>query len=322
MKLGIAGAGMIVQEALPVLKSLHIELRGIWARPKSEAKLQELAKLYDIKAYYTDYDMMLEDMETDTVYIAVPNIHHYAFAKKALEAGKNVICEKPFTSNVGELSELRDLAEDKGLILLEAITTCYLPAFQQIKDVVESEKMGRIHLARVNFSQYSSRYDKFKQGIIAPVFDPAQNGGSLMDLNIYNIHFLCGLFGIPTAVEYFPVMEKGVDTSGVLILRFGSTLAVSMASKASDCESFVELQGEKASLILESPVNALGDFCIFQKGKGREFYDTEDVPHRMTPEFRAFRDIIDNKDYMRASEALEHSVEVMKIITKAREFLK
>lgn len=73
--------------------------------------------------------------------------------------------------------------------------------------------MGDVKIVQLNYSQYSSRYEAFKQGQIAPVFDPKKAGGALMDLNVYNIHFVAGLFGEPKAVHYYPNMKKGVDTS-------------------------------------------------------------------------------------------------------------
>ena len=90
--------------------------------------------------------------------------------------------------------------------MIEAITNQYLENFKVIKDSLS--EIGDIKIVNINYSQYSSRYDAFKQGEIAPAFNPKMGGGALRDLNIYNIHLLVGLFGNPNRVEYLPNVEE------------------------------------------------------------------------------------------------------------------
>src|SRR5699024_5608849 len=100
--------------------------------------------------------------EIDFVYIASPNSLHFEQAKLALEHGKNVICEKPFTSTVKEAEKLISLAKEKGLMLFEAITTIHLPNYQAIK--AQLSQVGTLKVVHCNYSQYSSRYTKLIQG--------------------------------------------------------------------------------------------------------------------------------------------------------------
>ena len=95
----------------------------------------------------------------------------------------------------------------------------------------------------INYSQYSSRYDAFKRGEIAPAFNPEMGGGALRDLNIYNIHLLVGLFGKPHRVEYLPNVERGVDTSGILVLDYGNFKAVAIGAKDCSAEIRSTIQG-------------------------------------------------------------------------------
>ena len=98
MKLGIAGTGKIVEDALYAIRPVaQIELTAIFARPHSREKGEAFAKEYGIPSVYTDYDEMLGDANVDTVYIGLVNTVHYEYAKRALLAGKSVIVEKPFT---------------------------------------------------------------------------------------------------------------------------------------------------------------------------------------------------------------------------------
>ena len=99
-------------------------------------------------------------------------------------------------------------------------------AYNKIKELLP--ELGDIKIVVSNFSQYSSRYDAFKSGTILPAFDYTKAGGSLMDLNIYNIHFIVGLFGEPKDVHYFPNIEHNIDTSGILILEYDNFKCVSL----------------------------------------------------------------------------------------------
>ncbi|MEG0249552.1 MAG: Gfo/Idh/MocA family oxidoreductase [Peptostreptococcus sp.] len=321
MKLGIAGAGMIVKESLGVLKSLDIKLEGICATKHSEDKLKKLSKEYNIANYYTDFDEMLKNNEIDTVYVALPNILHYEFCKKALEAGKNVICEKPFTVKLRELEELFELAKEKKLILIEAITTLYLENFLEIKKLIKNGDIGDVKMICANFSQYSSRYENFKNGIISPSFDPKFAGGSLMDLNIYNIHFVCGIFGAPREIKYIPCIENNIDVSGVLVLSYRDKECVCIASKSSNCSTNMQIQGTKATISMSGPTNGCESFTVFENKNDIKEYNYNRYSHRMSKEFIEIEKIIDNKDYKKAEKMMINSLIVMEVIDRARESL-
>ena len=212
MKLALLGTGMIVTEVLPVLTTIEgIELEAIMSTPRSLDKAEALAKQYGLTQATSDYQAILSNPEVDTIYVGTPNHTHYDYAKKALLAGKHVICEKPFTLHLEEFEELAKLAQEKKLLLMEAITNQYLANFTAIKEALSD--IGDIKIVNINYSQYSSRYDAFKHGEIAPVFNPEMGGGALRDLNIYNIHLLVGLFGKPNRVEYLPNVERYVRDS-------------------------------------------------------------------------------------------------------------
>ena len=225
MKLGIVGTGMIVNDLLSFIHDIEsIELIHISGTKRSEEKVRELKEKHHFQRCSVSYDELLNDSQIDTIYIALPNHLHYEYTKKALLHNKHVICEKPFTSNVTELDELIKIAKQQNCLLFEAITNQYLPTYQDIKNKLD--EIGKIGIISSNYSQYSSRYDAFKRGEILPVFDVNQSGGALMDLNIYNIHFVVGLFGEPKHVHYFANIERGIDTSGILVLDYDSLKAI------------------------------------------------------------------------------------------------
>lgn len=314
MNLGIVGAGMIVKDFLSFSHELpEIKLEAIVAR--NIENLKNLQNIYNIKEIYTDLDECLSNPSIDTIYVAVPNNLHYSVAKKALEAGKNVICEKPFTLNYHETVELFELAESKNLILIEAITNQYLPNYLEIKENLS--QIGNIRLVECNFSQLSSRYEAFKKGIIAPVFDKNQGGGVLGDLNIYNIHFVVGLFGSPKNSEYYPNIVREVDTSGILILEYDEFKVVCIAAKDTYNNSYANIQGDKGLIKVIGTLNEVPNYII--KNNEVEMKVNKNIhKHRMYSEFKKFIDVIDNKDFDFMQKQKEHSLAVMEIFYKSR----
>jgi predicted dehydrogenase len=315
MKLGIVGAGMIVKDFLTMTPLLpEIELKAITGTPHGMDNMEKLQMQYGIDRVYTDIDECLANEEIDTIYVAVPNHLHFAFAKKALEAGKNVICEKPFTLNLAELKELAELAQTKQLILLEAITNQYMMNYQKIKEAVPT--LGEIKVIECNYSQYSSRYDAFKAGEVLPAFNPKFGGGALMDINIYNIHFVVGLLGAPSSVKYLANIEKDIDTSGILILNYPDTKVVCIGAKDSTATIRSTIQGTKGSVIVNGATNVLDNFDIESKA-GIENFDFKQNSHRMYEEFKAFQRIIAEKDLKEAALRLQHSEEVLRVVEQA-----
>ena len=315
MKLGIVGAGMIVKDFLTMTPLLpEIELKAITGTPHGIDNMEKLQMQYGIDRVYTDIDECLANEEIDTIYVAVPNHLHFAFAKKALEAGKNVICEKPFTLNLAELEELAELAQTKQLILLEAITNQYMMNYQKIKEAVPT--LGEIKVVECNYSQYSSRYDAFKAGEVLPAFNPKFGGGALMDINIYNIHFVVGLLGAPSSVKYLANIEKDIDTSGILILNYPDTKVVCIGAKDSTATIRSTIQGTKGSVIVNGATNVLDNFDIESKA-GIENFDFKQNSHRMYEEFKAFQRIIAEKDLKEVALRLQHSEEVLRVVEQA-----
>lgn len=316
MRLGIMGSGMIVKDFLSINPPLEsLELTAICGRKSSEETITELRNKYNIKEIFYDYDEMLK-CDLDAVYIALPNNLHFEFAKKALEANKNVILEKPFTSTYKEALILSDLAKEKKLFIFEAITNQYLPNYKKIKELLPT--LGNIKIVQCNYSQYSSRYDKFKAGDVLPAFDPKFSGGALMDLNIYNIHYAVGLFGKPKNVEYHANVERGIDTSGVLLLDYGTFKCVCVGAK--DCRAPIanNIQGDEGCIYQDTPAGVCERFELIKNDGTRTVINENNYEHRMINEFIEFADMIENNDLESCYRMLEHSLIVSEVQTIAR----
>ena len=317
MKLAVLGTGKIVQEFLPMIQQVtDVELVALLSTPRSLDKAKEMQVQYHIQEVYTDYETLLGNATIDTVYVALPNHLHYQYTKAALLQGKNVICEKPFTLNAQQLQELIQIATEKRLILLEAITNQYLNNFLQIKK--DLAQLGKIKIVECNYSQYSSRYDAFKEGRILPAFDPQKGGGALMDINIYNIHFVVGLFGKPEKVQYLANIERDIDTSGILVLDYGAFKAVCIGAKDSTAQIRSVIQGTDGSIEVLGATNEMPRYERRSKTE-IEAVNANLDKHRMYQEFEKFTEVIDQKDLDFALEQLNHSLTVMQVVDQALE---
>lgn len=317
MRLGIVGSGGIVKECLKAIKGLEkIKTVAICVRESSLEIAKELSKDYGIEKIYTNYEEFLSDKEIEFVYIGIINSLHFDYAKQALKYNKNIIGEKPFTSNFEEAQILADTAKEKNLYIFEAITTIYSPNFLYIKEHLK--EIGDIKLIQCNYSQYSSRYNKYLEGIVLPAFDLTMSGGALYDINIYNLHFVLALFGRPNSIIYNANLGfNGIDTSGVLVLKYEGFTAVCCGAKDSQSPSFATVQGTKGYLKLNSPPNVAKSVESMINGEIiNHNYDSN--PYHMINEFAAFEKMYRENELEKCYENLNHSLLVMEILTKAR----
>ncbi|BCJ96508.1 NAD(P)-dependent oxidoreductase [Anaerocolumna cellulosilytica] len=317
MRVGIAGAGGIVPDFLNAAGYIpEMEIVAICGTERSKDKLNQLATRYQIERIYTNYQFMLNDAEVEVIYVAVPNHLHYEFAKLALQNKKHVIMEKPFASCYEEAVELTKLAKDNQLYLFEAISNQYFPNYEKVKDLLP--ELGDIKIVEMNYSQYSRRYDAFKAGEILPVFNPKMSGGALMDINVYNIHFILGLFGEPVKVQYFANLEKGVDTSGILLLMYPSFQCAAIGAKDCKAPLCINIQGDKGYIHSNSPANTFSDFIHGSNSGGETKYNLHNSRERLYDELKAFTDMYQKKDYEKNCKQLKHSLQVMAILDEAR----
>lgn len=318
MKIGIVGSGGIVLSFLDALKYVEdVEAVSIWCREKSIEKAKKIAKNNGFEKVYTDYELMLKDDEIDFVYIGLPNNLHYEYSKKALEFNKNVINEKPFTSTIKEAETLAKLAKKNNLFLFEAITTLHTPNYKLIKEKLP--EIGEIKIVSGNYSQYSSRYDAFLEGKIHPVFNPELSGGALVDINIYNLHFVTGLFGKANEVRYMAnVAHNGIDTSGIVTLRFDKFNAVCIGAKDCGCESSVYIEGTKGYIKVSGSPGICSSFEVCLNKQEKEIFNEQQFSNHMVYEICDFRDIYNSKNYKECYKLLEHSLDVIKETVQAR----
>ena len=298
MKISIAGTGKIVSE---VLQMIHkdfagkIEVTGIYSREHSVEHAIDLCQAYAPTGFvYTDYERMLQEAEADYVYIANANHVHHEYAMKAMIAGKNVIIEKPIAVDRVQTEELIDTAIQRCVYCLPAFSLLYMPLFRQLQELVP--QLGTIRMIHCNFAQRSSRYDRYLRGELTPVFDPAMAGGTLADLNVYNLCFMIALFGPPRTVRYECNRGfNGIDTSGTLLCHYPTSIATLSASKDSNGLSYGCIQGENGYIEVHGSVSILDSFTLHLDGKEPITYKSDSSRHRLSYEFQEFLALIENR---------------------------
>ena len=218
VRFGIIGLGTIARKFAAALALAEgVELAAVAARDASRADL--FAKEFGAKRAYGSYLDLIRDVNVDVVYIALTHNFHFEYAKLCVEAGKAVICEKPFFTNQAEAEVLVKLAQDTKVLMMEAMWTRCLPAFQQAKSWVKNRKIGEVKLIQASFS-----FNATSLGPSHRLFDPALAGGSLWDAGVYPIEFATGILDEkPTTVKGIArIGETGVDTQVAMLLGWDS----------------------------------------------------------------------------------------------------
>ena len=206
-------------------------------------------------------------------------------------------------------------------MLFEAITIPYMPQFAFLQQ--QTAKLGPISAASAVFCSHSRLYDDFCRGIVHPVFDPACQGGALGDMNVYCLHLLVGLLGMPKAAEYRPVRgENGIDVAGLALLDYGRFTATALAAKDSNSRNGMVLQGPGGYLVVDGNPNSLPAVYSLL-GAQRDDCVRTDGPaaprHRMAYEFAEFARIIATHDTAAETAARLRTMHVMELLELLRQ---
>lgn len=312
VRVGIAGTGKIIPESVQALQETGFEVVSIWG-PHPDKGVPLAARL-GIPQVCGSFEQLLAS-GVDFVYIGLINSVHGEYALRALEAGVNVLLEKPFCSTHAQAETLAREARRKGLYLFETISNLYQPAWALVRERLAD--IGPVKLFQADFSQFSSRYDAYLTGEVSASFNPSCEGGTLRDLNVYNLHLAVDLFGRPEEVLFRANRGwNGVDTSGTVLLRYKDLLAVCTAAKDSGSPSGVTIQGEKGWIRAEGMPNILAGVEVHIKGREPERFSPNRYSSRLSHQFAAMRDIYLREDYPAMLRRLDHSLLVMETLDR------
>jgi predicted dehydrogenase len=210
---GILGPGGIAQAFAKDLTFLEGHTIGA-VGSRSLAKAQQFANTFGGIAYGS-YEELVADAGIDAIYVATPHPAHHDNVILALNAGKPVLCEKPFAVNARQAQAMVDAAAKYKVALMEAMWARFLPHYAKVREIVASGVLGPI------LSIHADHGQRLADQGIARLVDPKLAGGALLDLGIYPISFAHMILGNPTSITSKAVMtDRGVDAQTSMIFSY------------------------------------------------------------------------------------------------------
>jgi len=251
------------------------------------------AEKYGIGKVYTDLDDALLDKNIDAVYVASPTFLHREHSIRSMRAGKHVLCEKSIALSAYELSEMTEVAKEEGRILIEAMRPAFDPALKIIKDALLL--LGKIRRADLQFCQYSSRYDRFKQGIVENAFNPEIGNSALSDIGVYPLWLAIELFGSPESISSDKTyLENGFLGMGVSTLKYEDKLVSVTYSKITDGVNPSVIEGEEGTLIINK-ISEPSEIYLKLRGRDKQKLSYNPHPNNMVYEISEFKKMICGK---------------------------
>jgi predicted dehydrogenase len=212
---GILGPGRIAHNFAQGLAVLpDAELLAVGSR--SQANADAFGAEFDVPHRYASYQALVADPEVDVIYVATPHSSHRESSLLCLRAGKAVLCEKPFTVNAVEAEEVIALARERGLFLMEAMWTRFLPAFDKIRELLSQGVLGELRMLIADFG-FRAPFNPQSR-----LFDPRLGGGALLDVGVYLVSLASMAFGSPPVriSSLAHLGSTGVDEQSAMILGY------------------------------------------------------------------------------------------------------
>jgi predicted dehydrogenase len=213
LRWGILGTGLIARLFTSDLNLTGHTVTAVGSRTQQSA--DTFAAEHGIPRAHGSYEQLVADPEVDVIYISTPHPFHAEGALLALSHGKHVLVEKPFTVNAAEARQVVELAEEKGLIVLEAMWTRWLPHMIRIRELIASGALGEVRALIADHDQ------KLPDDPEHRIQNPALGGGALLDLGIYPVSFAWDVFGAPSSVYAISSpTATGVDRQTAIVLGY------------------------------------------------------------------------------------------------------
>ncbi len=249
IRFGVIGTNFITDWIIAGAKQdERFELVAVCSRTQERAN--EFAAKYDIPYTFTSLEEMAASPLIDAVYIATPNYLHASQSILCMKHGKHVLCEKPMASNAYEVKQMIAASRQYGVTLMEAMKPTLTPNFRVLREALP--KAGVIRRYFASYCQYSSRYDKFKEGIVLNAFKPELSNGAMMDIGVYTVYPMVVLFGRPNKISASGVvLSTGTDGQGAVNFEYEGMSATVLYSKIANSSLPTEIEGEDGNFMLD-----------------------------------------------------------------------
>ena len=306
----VIGCGQIAREMASDLARKGHAFYGIYNRTLEKAK--NFAEEFGVERVYESLEEILADDQVQILYLASPHNSHYPIIRQALLAGKHVLAEKAITLNASQLEEVSLLAQERDLILAEAMTIYHMPLFKELRDRVASGEFGPLQMIQINFGSYKD-YQMTNR-----FFNPKLAGGALLDIGVYALS--CANWFLTSPVETILSQKvkaaSGVDERSMILLNNDQDEQVSISL------SLHAKQAKRASIICQEAYIEIYDFPradqadIYYGASGlKESLHLGSSQEALINEVEAMEEAVANQGNM----YLDKSRQVMQIMTKLRQ---
>jgi predicted dehydrogenase len=266
---GLIAPGRIARnfaEALAVIPDAHL-----YAVASSNlARAQAFAEEFSGEHALDDYQLLVNDPAVDAVYIANPHRFHYDCIKMCLAAGKPVLCEKPLTVNAAQTQELIALAEQNKVFLMEALWSRFQPAWRQVREWLEQQKIGEIKLLSSTFGVNVPRNNDDR------LLNPELAGGVLLDMGVYNVsmsQYVMQQRPVKILAEGV-VGETGVDERCSVTMSYGEAASQFTCNFMSNTENSFTIYGSKGFIRIPGMFWVASQACLQLEGQPAEVFES------------------------------------------------
>lgn len=239
------GTGLLgTKVAKQIRESGRHLVTACWSR-NAESR-RAFAAEHHCKAYESAAEA-ISAPDVDGVYVVTPHNAHFRFVKEALELGKPVLCEKPFTVEAADTAALIGIAAERELYLCEAMWTWFAPGALQVKKWLDDGEIGTPRTAKFTYCCNSLGY-------ASRIGDPARAGGALLDIGIYPVTYAYRLWGKPEKMECTANIQNGVDLEDHILFTYPSGLTVDIRTSAIDKvgDETMEIIGDQGSIVCDA----------------------------------------------------------------------
>lgn len=307
----VIGCGVIANEMAQGLGKMGRTLYSVANR--THGKAVEFAEKYSVKKVYNAIDEVFTDPDVDIIYITTPHNTHYKYMKKALENDKHIFVEKSITLNSRELSEMISIAEERGLLIGEAMTIWHMPLYKKLWQIVGSGELGKVQMITINFGSFKE-YDMGNR-----FFNMELAGGAMLDIGVYALSIVRSFMEEKPdeILSQWKPSPTGSDEMATVLLKNTkgqmATVAISMHSKQ---PKRAMISCEKGYIeIMEYPRADRAVIVDAETGAVREI-DCGETANALYYELQDMEEAVRTVD--RSLLRLQYTCNVMEIMTRLR----
>ena len=310
---GIIGLGNIAHKFAEGLKAVPgAELAAVGSR--SQEKADKFGDEYGATRRHGTYEALAADANVDAVYVASPHSKHKEDSLLCLNAGKAVLCEKPFTINAGEAQEVIRVARERKVFLMEAMWTRFTPIMGKVRELVKEGAVGDVRMVQADFG-FRAGFDPKSR-----LFDPALGGGALLDVGVYCLSFASMVLGTPEHVTGTAhLAPTNVDDNAALALRYATgAVAVLGTSVSANTPQEAMVIGSEGTIHIHAPFWIPKTLTLSRSGKDPETIELPYEGNGYNYEAQEVERCVGQSLTESATMPLDETLEIMKTMDALR----